>query len=93
MAAAGPLIVASPSSPPRPYDLRHAHVMELINRWVLVGRSPEVLVAYLSMHLGHSNSEDTWYYFHLAADFHPDLRGIANAGIESMFPEARHEIR
>lgn len=91
--AAGPLIVASPGSPPRPYDLRHAHVVELINRWVLAGRSPEVLVAYLSLHLGHSNTEDTWYYFHLAADFHPELRGIANANIESMFPEAHHEIR
>lgn len=91
--AAGPLIVASPGSPPRPYDLRHAHVVEMINRWARAGRSPEALVAYLSLHLGHSNTEDTWYYFHLAADFHPELRGIANSSIESMFPEAHHEIR
>jgi integrase len=93
LSAAGPLIAASPGSLPRPYDLRHAHVVELINRWVHAGRSPEVLVAYLGLHLGHSNTEDTWYYFHLAADFHPELRGIANAGIESRFPEAHHEIR
>ncbi|MGP9817196.1 tyrosine-type recombinase/integrase [Glutamicibacter sp. 363] len=91
--AAGSLIVASPGSAPRPYDLRHAHVVELINRWVLAGRSPEVLVAYLSLHLGHSNTEDTWFYFHLAADFHPELRGIANTSIESIFPEAHHEFR
>lgn len=91
--AAGSLIVASPGSPPRPYDLRHAHVIELINRWARAGRSPEALVAYLSLHLGHSNTEDTWYYFHLAADFHPELRGIANTSIESIFPEAHHEIR
>ena len=91
--AAGSLIVASPSSPPRPYDLRHAHVIEVINRWAGAGRSPEALVAYLSLHLGHSNTEDTWYYFHLAADFHPELRGIANTNIESLFPEAHHEIR
>ena len=57
------------------------------------GRSPEALVASLSLHLGHSNTEDTWYYFHLAADFHPELRGIANTTIEPMFPEAHHEIR
>ncbi len=93
LAAAGPLIAASPGSLPRTYDLRHAHVVEVINRWVRAGRSPEVLVAYLSLHLGHSNTEDTWYYFHLAADFHPELRGIANTSIESMFPEAHHEIR
>lgn len=89
----GPLIVSSPGSPPRPYDLRHAHVIERINRWVRAGRNPEVLVAYLSLHLGHSNTEDTWYYFHLAADFHPELRGIANTNIESVFPEAHREIR
>lgn len=93
LAAAGPLIMASPGSPPRPYDLRHAHVIEVINRGVRAGKSPEVLVAYLSLHLGHSNTEDTWYYFHLAADFHPELRGIANTNIESLFPEAHHEIR
>lgn len=93
LTAVGPLIMASPGSLPRPYDLRHAHVIEVINRWVRAGRNPEVLVAYLSLHLGHSNTEDTWYYFHLAADFHPELRGIANTNIEALFPEARHEIR
>ncbi|NVM97012.1 tyrosine-type recombinase/integrase [Arthrobacter wenxiniae] len=91
--AADPFIVASPGSPPRPYDLRHVHVIEVINRWVRAGRNPEVLVAYLSLHLGHSDTEDTWYYFHLAADFHPELRGIANTNIEARFPEAHHEIR
>lgn len=89
----GPLIMASPGSPPRQYDLRHAHVIEVINRGVRAGKSPEALVAFLSLHLGHSNTEDTWYYFHLAADFHPELRSIANTSIESLFPEAHHEIR
>ncbi|MEO8223083.1 MAG: tyrosine-type recombinase/integrase, partial [Specibacter sp.] len=93
LTAAGPIIMSSPGSPPRPYDLRHAHVIEVINRGVRAGKSPEALVAYLSLHLGHSNTEDTWYYFHLAADFHPELRSIANTSIESLFPEAHHEIR
>lgn len=93
LTAAGPAVVASNGSPPRPYDLRHAHVIENINRWVIAGRDPEVLVAYLSLHLGHSNTEDTWYYFHLAADFHPDLRRLANTGIESNLPEASHDFR
>jgi integrase/recombinase XerD len=86
--AAGASVTATPGSPPRPYDLRHAHVIEIINRCARAGRDPEALVAYLSLHLGHANPEDTWYYFHLAADFHPDLRGLANAGIESVLPEA-----
>lgn len=90
--AAGTAVVSTPSSPPRPYDLRHAHVIETINRWVRAGRNPEALVTYLSMHLGHTNPEDTWYYFHLAADFHPDLRALANTGLESILPEACHGI-
>ena len=65
----------------------------MINRWVRAGRDPEVLVAYLGLHLGHSNTEDTWYYFQLAADFHHEMRSIANTTIESLFPEAHHEIR
>lgn len=93
LTAVGPHIMSSPGSPPRPYDLRHAHVIEVINRGVHDGKSPEALVAYLSLHLGHSDTEDTWYYFHLAADFHPELRSIANTDIESLFPEAHHEIR
>lgn len=79
-------------SPPRVYDLRHAHVVETINRWARTGGDPEALLAYLSMHLGHSNPDDTWYYFHLAADFHPDLRSLANTAIEPILPEACHGI-
>lgn len=90
--AAGTVIVSAPGSPPRPYDLRHAHVIETINRWVRAGRDPEALVTYLSMHLGHTNAEHTWYYFHLAADFHPDLRALANT-VETILPEACHGIR
>jgi len=93
LTAVGPAVVASNGSPPRPYDLRHAHVIENINRWVLAGRDPEALVAYLSLHLGHSNTEDTWYYFHLAADFHPDLRRLANTDVETTLPEASHDFR
>jgi integrase/recombinase XerD len=90
--AVGTAVVSAPSSPPRPYDLRHAHVIETINRWVRAGRDPEVLVTYLSLHLGHTNPDDTWYYFHLAADFHPDLRALANTDVESILPEACHGI-
>lgn len=89
---ADPPIVAAPGSPPRVYDLRHAHVVEVINRWTREGRDPQALVMYLSLHLGHTNPEDTWYYFHLAADFHPDLRALANTGIESILAEPDHVL-
>jgi len=93
LGAADPHIASSPGSPPRVYDLRHAHVVENINRWTVAGKDPESLVPYLSLHLGHSNTEDTWYYFHLAADFHPDLRRLANTGIEGALPEAPDGLR
>jgi integrase len=80
-------LVVDPSAPPRVYDLRHAHVVETINRWARGGRDPEALVSYLSLHLGHTNVADTWYYFHLAADYHPELRALANAEIEPALPE------
>lgn len=85
-------IAAGAGTPPRVYDLRHAHVIETINRWTQSGRDPEALLFYLSMHLGHTNPEDTWYYFHLAADFHPHLRTLANSGVESILPEACHGV-
>ncbi|TWP33040.1 tyrosine-type recombinase/integrase [Leekyejoonella antrihumi] len=86
-------ITAACEPRPRVYDLRHAHVIETINRCARAGRDPQVLVAYLSLHLGHGNTADTWYYFHLAADFHPDLRALANTGIEASLPEAGHGPR
>lgn len=93
LVSAGDAVTSRPGSSPRPYDLRHAHVVENINRWARAGRDPQALVPYLSLHLGHANPEDTWYYFHLAVDFHPDLRRLANTGIEPALPEASHGIR
>lgn len=87
-----PTIVAVPGSPPRIYDLRHAHVIEVINRWARAGCDPQALLPQLSLYLGHTNPEDTWYYFHLATDFHPDLRALANTGIEATLPEVSHAI-
>lgn len=40
MTMADPPIVTEHGIPARIYDLRHAHVIEVINRWVSAGRSP-----------------------------------------------------
>lgn len=88
LAAAGSAVSARLGAAPRPYDLRHAHVIETINRWARAGQDPLEQLAYLSLQLGHTSPEHTWYYFHLAADFHPDLRRLANTGIESDLAEA-----
>ncbi|MDR3106692.1 MAG: hypothetical protein LBU05_00610, partial [Bifidobacteriaceae bacterium] len=83
---------ARPGPRGRPYDLRHAHVVENINRETLAGRGPQALVPHLAAHLGHKNLEDTWHYFHLAPDFHHDLRELANSGVEDTIAEAGHGI-
>lgn len=93
VAAADPPITTGPGPAARPYDLRHAHVVENINRWARAGQDPQARLPYLGLHLGHTNPEDTWYYFHLAADFHPDLRRIANTGLDTILPEACHGTR
>ncbi|MDR2373739.1 MAG: tyrosine-type recombinase/integrase [Bifidobacteriaceae bacterium] len=92
--AAGPGAVnARPGSPPRPYDLRHAHVAEVINRQVKAGRDPLALVPHLSAQLGHANLADTLYYFHLVPGFYTDLRDLANSPVEARIPEADNGVR
>lgn len=93
LTSAGPAIPVRAGASPRPYDLRHAHVVETINRWARAGEDPSARVGYLSAHLGHTNPEHTWYYFHLAADFDPDLRRLANTSIEPDLAEASHGLR
>lgn len=93
LTAAAPAVSARSGAAPRPYDLRHAHVVEAINRWARAGQDPLQRLPYLSVQLGHTSPQHTWYYFHLAADFHPDLRRLANTGIESDLPEASDGLR
>lgn len=59
VAAADPPITTGPGPAPRPYDLRHGHVIENINRWARSGQDPQAHLPYLSMHLGHANAEHT----------------------------------
>jgi integrase len=50
--------------PPTVHALRHAFVVDRMNRWMQDGISLEAMMPYLSRYLGHSGIEDTMYYYH-----------------------------
>jgi len=53
---------------PTPHCLRHTFVVDRINRWVGEGLDLNVMLSYLSKYLGHSDPEETFYYYHMVSD-------------------------
>jgi integrase len=49
---------------PTVHALRHAFVVDRMNKWMLEGVSLETMAPYLSRYLGHSGLSDTMYYYH-----------------------------
>jgi integrase len=49
---------------PTVHALRHAFVVDRMNRWMLDGVLLEAMMPYLSRYLGHSGIKDTMYYYH-----------------------------
>ena len=49
---------------PTVHALRHAFVVDRINKWMGEGVSLEAMMPYLSRYLGHSTINDTLYYYH-----------------------------
>ena len=70
----------------RPYDFRHHFVYANMNRWVHEGRDINAMLPYLMKYMGHSDVENTLYYFHLV----PDIYGTIikkSFPSESLIPE------
>ncbi len=53
---------------PTPHSLRHAFVVDRINRWILKGIDINVMFIYLSKYLGHKDPDESFYYYHLAKE-------------------------
>lgn len=49
---------------PTVHSLRHSFVVKRMNLWMEEGEKLEALMPYLSKYLGHSSTEDTFYYYH-----------------------------
>ena len=50
--------------PPTVHALRHAFVVDRMNRWMLDDVPLESMMPYLSRYLGHSGINDTMHYYH-----------------------------
>lgn len=53
---------------PTPHSLRHAFVVDRMNRWMEEGVSLEQMMPYLASYLGHSSADETFYYYHQVAE-------------------------
>ena len=50
---------------PTPHSLRHTFVVHRIDSWVKEGVNVNEMMPVLKTYLGHSSTEDTFYYYHL----------------------------
>ena len=49
---------------PTPHSLRHAFVVDRMNRWMAEGVDLPQMMPYLAAYLGHDGSNETFYYYH-----------------------------
>lgn len=49
---------------PTVHSLRHTFVVLRMNEWMKDGRKLDTMMPYLSKYLGHSSTDDTFYYYH-----------------------------
>lgn len=52
------------SKHPTPHSLRHAFVIDRMNRWMAEGANLPQMMPYLSSYLGHDGPDETFYYYH-----------------------------
>lgn len=49
---------------PTPHCLRHAFVVDRMNRWMAEGVNLPQMMPYLAAYLGHDGANETFYYYH-----------------------------
>lgn len=70
----------------RPYDLRHHFAYANMNRWLREGKDVNAMLPYLMKYMGHSDIENTLYYFHLVPDIYDAIVKLSMP-LESLIPE------
>ena len=60
-------------SGPRVHDLRHTFAVHCLRRAVLNGDDLSVMLKYLSVYMGHTNTLSTQAYLRLTADMYPNI--------------------
>lgn len=59
---------------PTIHSLRHTFVVNRINGWIEQGHDVKYLMPYLAKYLGHSSTEETFYYYHMTKDAFKTIR-------------------
>lgn len=79
---------ASCDAAPTVHALRHTYVVKRINLWMSQGLDLNVMMPYLSKHLGHKGIDETYYYYHYVEE---SARAIAEKDSlgNKVIPEVR----
>lgn len=59
---------------PTPHDLRFTFITDRINEWELAGIDVNTMMPYLSQYVGHSDIQDTYYYYHISTGLFQSIR-------------------
>lgn len=73
---------------PTPHCFRHAFVVNRINMWIEAGMDLDVMLPYLSKYLGHTDPQETFYYYHMVSDAFRILKGKDKSSSD-VIPEVR----
>ena len=55
------------NNPPTPHDLRFTFITNRIDDWASKGYDIDAMMLYLSQYVGHSDIQETYYYYHLTS--------------------------
>lgn len=75
---------------PTPHDLRFTFITNKINQWSMMGYDIDVMMPYLSQYVGHSDIQETYYYYHIS-DATFDVIRKKDVTSQSVIPEAAYE--
>ena len=73
---------------PTPHCFRHTFVVNRINMWIEGGMDLDVMLPYLSKYLGHTDPQETFYYYHMVSDAFRILKRKDKASSD-VLPEVR----
>lgn len=73
---------------PTVHSLRHTFVVKRINLWMKQGLNMNMMMPYLSKHLGHKGIDETYYYYHYVEESARIIREKDSLG-KKVIPEVR----
>lgn len=74
-----------------PYALRHNYAIENINKWVNVGYEVHDKLVSLSKSMGHSNLQNTLYYYSLVPKLHKTIEDLSGNTYNHLIPDLPDE--